>query len=104
MKLLFLLALMLITAPPLVFTPPVLPDGTHGQAYSQTLEASGGVPPYKWMEDNPPRLPKGLSLGSTTGVISGIPITAGTYLVGIQVADSEKPAQRIQRGIRLVIQ
>lgn len=103
MKLLLLLALVL-TAPSLVFVPPILPDGVHGQAYSQTLQASGGVPPYKWMEDNPPRLPNGLSLDSKTGLISGVPTTAGIYLVGVQVADSEKPAQRIQRGVRLVIQ
>jgi hypothetical protein len=38
-----------------------------------TLQATGGIPPLKWTA---PSLPTGLSLDTTTGVISGRPTTA----------------------------
>src|SRR5205807_10429202 len=52
-----------------------LPDGVVGAAYSQTLSASGGTPPYRW-DLKSGRLPDGLQL-SDAGVISGTPASAG---------------------------
>lgn len=66
----------------------VLPSGNFGTAYSQTLEAIGGVPAYVWSLDvtsNP--LPAGLSL-NPSGVISGTPTAAGTTLITVKVTDS----------------
>jgi len=64
-----------------------LPGGTVGSAYSQTLGASGGTPPYTWSVTSG-SLPAGLSLAAASGQISGTPTTAGTASFTIQVKDS----------------
>jgi hypothetical protein len=57
-------------------TTTTLSNGTVGAAYSATLAATGDTP-ITWSIDSG-TLPGGLSLNGTTGVISGIPTTAGT--------------------------
>ena len=61
----------------LTITTTSLPNGTVGTAYSQTLAATGGATPYTWSVYSG-SLPAGLSLGSSTGTISGTPTTAQT--------------------------
>jgi hypothetical protein len=62
---------MRISAPLVITTPPGLPDAFAGQPYSVTLQATGGSS-YVWkLEDG--QLPIGLTLNSSTGVISGTP-------------------------------
>jgi hypothetical protein len=48
-----------------------LKPATVGQAYEETLQATGGITPLKWSVS--PALPTGLSLDATTGVIRGTP-------------------------------
>ena len=74
----------------LVVTTASLPGGTVGTAYSQTLAASGGTPPYTWMI-TAGALPAGLFLNAATGVISGTPTTLGTSNFTVMVSDSAKP-------------
>jgi serine protease len=63
--------------------------GTVGTAVSAvTLTASGGVTPYTWSATG---LPPGLSIGSSSGTISGTPSTAGTYSVTATATDSTTP-------------
>jgi hypothetical protein len=50
------------------------------------MAAEGGNPPYTWSVTSG-SLPPGLSMDST-GRISGIPSTAGTFVVGIDATDS----------------
>ena len=64
-----------------------LPSGMCGQAYSQTLAASGGVPGYTWGL-GAGSLPAGLSL-SSSGLISGTPTAAGTVGFTIRVTGSD---------------
>lgn len=68
-----------------------LPFGVTGAAYSQTLVASGGVPPYTWYLAGG-ALPPGLSL-SSAGVISGTPTSAGTFVFDVGVYDQLSSAQ-----------
>ena len=58
---------------PLTISTSSLPNATVGIAYSQTLAATGGEPPYTWSISG--SLPAGLNLNASTGVISGTPTT-----------------------------
>jgi hypothetical protein len=69
-----------------VATPSTLPFGATGTAYSQTLAATGGVPPYTWSILSG-TLPPGLTL-SSAGALTGIPTVAGSYIFTAQVQDS----------------
>ena len=70
---------------PLAVTTASLPAGTVGQAYSQQLAAQGGTTPYTWSGSG---LPVGLTLSSTTGIISGTPSAQGNNSVTVTVTDS----------------
>src|SRR5208283_3545110 len=63
-----------------------LPAGTLNVAYSATLSATGGQPPYTWSTSG--SLPAGLTLSASTGVISGTPSAAGTSNFTATVRDS----------------
>ena len=56
-------------------------------AFSQTLAATGGTPPYTWSVP-PGTLPGGLQLDSTTGTISGSPSPGGTSQVTFTATDT----------------
>jgi hypothetical protein len=74
------------TAPPTVTTTS-LPNGTQNTAYSATLAATGGTKPYSW-SITAGALPAGLTLASSTGVISGKPTGTGTSNFTVQVTDA----------------
>jgi len=82
--------------PPLIVVTGSLIDGTVGAAYSDTLQAANGVPPYTWSISTG-SLPAGLSL-STAGVISGIPTTSGTSPFTVKVTDSSTPTPETATG------
>jgi Putative Ig domain len=71
----------------LTFPPPSLPAGQATVAYTATMSATCGVPPYSW-SITAGSLPTGLNLGSSTGTISGTPTTPGTSSFTVQVCDS----------------
>lgn len=76
-----------IAAPPTITTDSPLPIGEVGIAYSETLEASDGSGTYTW-SITVGTLPSGLSIGSSTGVISGTPANTGTTTITVKVTDS----------------
>ncbi|CAM2069098.1 S8 family serine peptidase [Sulfidibacter corallicola] len=63
-----------------------LPEGTTQATYKSTLSASGGNPPLQWavIEGT---LPPGLGLNPDSGIISGNPVVAGSFLFEVQVTD-----------------
>ncbi|MBW8355015.1 MAG: autotransporter domain-containing protein [Pseudomonas sp.] len=76
-----------VTPPTLAITPTTLPDGTQGAAYSQTLSATGGTAPYTYAI-SAGSLPAGLSLNTSTGVISGTPSASGTNNLTVTATDA----------------
>ncbi len=65
-----------------------LPAGSVGASYtSTTLTGTGGIKPYSWRVAVG-KLPPGLGLVGTTGVISGTPLGAGSYPVTIILEDA----------------
>ncbi len=72
---------------PNITTATVLPNGTSGVYYYQTLTASGGTGSYTWAISSG-TLPPGLSL-SSTGIISGVPATGGSAMtITVRLTDS----------------
>lgn len=68
-----------------VLSPGALPAGTGGQAYGQTITASGGTGPYTFSLAGG-ALPAGIAL-SSTGAVSGTPTAAGTYTFTVRAED-----------------
>jgi uncharacterized protein (TIGR03437 family) len=64
-----------------------LPDGKVNTAYSLSLTASGGTPPYSNWTISSGTLPPGLTL-SSAGVLSGTATTAGICSFTVQASDS----------------
>jgi FtsP/CotA-like multicopper oxidase with cupredoxin domain len=86
-------ALTIVVSPSVAITTTVLPGGTVGVAYtsSPALQATGGTLPYAW-SISAGALPAGLTLNSSTGVISGTPTAAGTFSFTARVADANLSA------------
>jgi hypothetical protein len=86
-------ALTLVISNAVQITTTTLLNGTNGAAYSQQMQASGGVPfggasPYSWSwYADPDDLPANLTL-STNGLLSGIPVTVGTFNFTIGADDA----------------
>ncbi|MGH9827005.1 MAG: putative Ig domain-containing protein, partial [Blastocatellia bacterium] len=81
-------ALSLTVNPPApTITTSSLPNGTQNTAYSNTLAASGGTTPYTWSITSG-SLPTGLTLGASSGTISGTPTGTGISNFTVQVSDA----------------
>ncbi|WP_254064026.1 putative Ig domain-containing protein [Granulicella sp. S190] len=78
-----------------------LPNAIVGVPYTQTLTATGGVPPYSY-QISVPSLPAGLSL-STGGVISGTPTTPGASSFTVKVTDTESTPQTATLALVLLV-
>jgi hypothetical protein len=78
-----------------------LPDGAVNQPYSTAVSGSGGLPPYTWSVT--PALPANLSFDTTTGAITGTPVTEGTTSHTFTLHDSLSPPQTVQRTLNLTI-
>jgi hypothetical protein len=77
-----------VTCPTVTFTPAAgaLPAGTVGTAYSQTISQTGLTGTLTW-SISAGTLPAGLSINSSTGVISGTPTATGLSNFTVQVTD-----------------
>ena len=77
---------LLVTLGPLGINERTLPGATRNVPYSTTLTATGGIPPYTWGLDV--SAPKGLSIDSSNGILSGTLTTAGSFPVPVTLRDS----------------
>jgi len=75
-----------VSAPTLVLTPASLGAGTTSNPYSATLSASGGTAPYTYSVTG--SLPAGMSLNSSSGLLSGTPTASGSTNLTITVNDA----------------
>ena len=81
-------SIQLTVGPGVVITNTSLAMGMIGTPYSQTLVANGGQGPYTWSISVGGSLPPGLSLNSTTGVISGTPQYGSSLTFSVKATDS----------------
>jgi RHS repeat-associated protein len=82
------LSLVVTAPPPVVIGNTSLPASATNTSYNATLSATGGVSPYTW-SITAGALPSGLTLTSSTGVISGTtPATGGLSSFTVQALDS----------------
>lgn len=88
----------IVASPTLTFPPP--PSGQIGVPYSDQLTVSGGTAPYVW-SISAGSLPPGLTLNSSTGLLSGTPTTAGSYPFTVRIVDAN--GQSDTRAATLVV-
>ena len=74
-----------LPSPPNITTT-TLPKGTVTQPYKQTIQRTGGTPPFAWSVTG--TIPAGLNFDSATAEISGMPTTAGIFNFTVQVTDA----------------
>ncbi len=77
--------LVIAAVPSLANTAP--PSGQAAVAYSDALAVTGGTGPFTWAVSGG-SLPPGLTLNTSTGLLSGTPTTAGLYSFTVRVTDS----------------
>ena len=81
--------LTLTVSVPLQIASTALPNAIKGVAYSFQLVGDGGVAPYAWSRSSG-ALPSGLTLNTTTGVISGTPTVSGTFSYAVKITDKNR--------------
>jgi len=72
---------------PLLLDTKFLPNAFVGQTYSFVLGASGGTPPYAWSIAG--SLPRGLTLDSSSGAITGMPQEVSDSPIEVTVTDAD---------------
>ncbi len=83
-----------------ITTPSPLPSGTAGASYTYQLAATGGVLPLAW---SALALPRGMTLNSVTGVLSGVPSFPSSNTLSISVSDSSNPLQHDSKDLSVTI-
>ena len=78
---------LVITRPTLTISPTSLPSAQVGQAFSQSISASGGTAPYSFAVTTG-ALPAGMTL-SSSGSLSGTPTAGGSFNFTVQATDGQ---------------
>ena len=88
----------------MTITTTTLPNAAAGQAYNQTIGVAGGKAPYTFSITSG-QLPAGLSLGSSSGTITGTPDpnTAATTTFTVNVTDSDTPPATVSKDLKIVV-
>ncbi|MBV8842181.1 MAG: putative Ig domain-containing protein [Bryobacterales bacterium] len=77
-------------------------DAAVGQAYTDPLQAIGGVQPYTWSISTG-ALPAGLTINASTGLISGTPTTPGTFMFTALVKDSAATPATATQQLQILV-
>lgn len=85
----------------LAVTTSVLPPALVGQPYTATLQAEGGIQPYRWSAD---ALPPGFTLDPLTGKLTGTATDPGDHTFTVRVADTSTPAREAEGQLALSVQ
>ncbi len=75
-----------------------LVNAIEGVKYTTTLTASGGTAPYNWSVSGG-GLPDGLSLNPSSGLLDGIPVMAGTFILKIKLNDAENASKEAELSL-----
>jgi hypothetical protein len=75
-----------------------MPSGAPGIGYSATFLGSGGTQPYMWVATG---LPPGLSLNSSTGLVSGSPTQSGSFSVSVTLTDASGQMAKASFGVTI---
>jgi hypothetical protein len=86
--------------PPLAIKTFELPPITLQQSYRFQIEATGGVPPLHWSIAKG-KLPQGIYLDPSTGLLVGVPMEAGEFHMTVMVTDSARPSQSVSKDFSL---
>jgi hypothetical protein len=83
---------LVVSEKPMQIGGPRNPRGEEFKPFTAELKVKGGKAPHTWTTRS--QLPAGLSLDSSTGILSGQPAngTAGNYSVSVQVIDADGQA------------
>ena len=92
----------LTVASVLTLTLPTPVSGEVGVAYAETFTAAQGTGPYTYAVSSGSTLPGGLSLGTSTGVLSGTPTTAGTPGFSITATDAAGQTATLATSVAIV--
>jgi hypothetical protein len=85
-----------------VTTTALIPAPVVNTYFNRQLTATGGTTPYTWSLESGSALPAGLALNSG-GVISGVPTTAGTTTVTIQVTDTATIPVTVKQTLTITV-
>ncbi|MFJ2030381.1 fibronectin type III domain-containing protein [Streptosporangium sp. NPDC087985] len=90
--------LVIAAAPALTFAAP--PNGEVSIPYSIPLTVTGGTAPYVW-SITAGSLPPGLTLNTSTGLLSGTPTSGGAFSFSVKVLDAQN--QSTTRTVSLTV-
>jgi hypothetical protein len=80
----------------------LLPEITAGSAYDGPMAGIGGTTPYSWSISTG-TLPKGISLGGSTGAFTGATTQTGQFSFTVKLTDSSSPPQTVSQALSVTV-